>query len=145
MLVLWVIGTRRAWRLDLTEAILAGLVTIAFVKIAGVAFFHARPFVAGARSPLVSHAADNSFPSDHLAACGLAIGYLWTRNRTFAVVAGCCAVLIGAARVLAGLHWPVDVIAGALLGIAAVAIVRVTALRFWSFPRMPEPEKWTDV
>ena len=124
LLTIWVIVARREWRPDLIEAILGGAFTIALVKIAGIAYFHARPFVVYGQLPLVQHVADNSFPSDHLAACGLAIGYLWTRNRMFAAIGAFCAALIGTARVLADLHWPVDILAGLALGIIAVAIAR---------------------
>ena len=128
LLTIWVIVARREWRPDLIEAILGGAFTIALVKIAGIAYFHARPFVVYGQLPLVQHVADNSFPSDHLAACGLAIGYLWTRNRMFAAIGALCAALIGTARVLADLHWPIDIFAGLALGIIAVAIARrVTA------------------
>jgi len=121
----WAIAMRRAWRADILEAAVAGVLTIVFVKLAGAAYFHTRPFVVYGQPALISHAPDNAFPSDHLAACGLAIGYLWTRNRALMLVAAISAVLIGAARVLAGLHWEIDVITGLLLGVLAVVVARL--------------------
>lgn len=125
IVTIWAIAMRREWRRDVLEAAVAGVLTIAFVKIAGAAYFHMRPFVVYGRPALIPHAPDNAFPSDHLAACGLAIGYLWTRSRALMLVVAFCAVLIGAARVLAGLHWEIDIIAGLLLGIFAVVLARV--------------------
>jgi undecaprenyl-diphosphatase len=124
VLVLSSVLARRRVRIDLIEAAVAGALTIAFVKLGGEFYAHARPFVVYRRPPLVPHAPDNAFPSDHLAACGLAVGYLWNRNRVFAIAAGVCAAFIGAARVLAGLHWPLDIAAGFAFGLAAAALAR---------------------
>lgn len=121
-LTVWAIFLRRRRRSDIIEAALAGILAIAFVKLAGALYVHARPFITYRRPPIVPHASDNAFPSDHLAACGLAVAYLWERKRTFAAFTAGCAVLIGAARVLTGLHWPIDVLAGFALGATAVAV-----------------------
>jgi undecaprenyl-diphosphatase len=123
-LVLWVIVRRRRWRADFLEAAVGGLLTIGLVKLAGMAYFHARPFVVYHVRPIVPHAPDNAFPSDHLAACGLAFRYLWARQRTVAVVTLICAAAIGAARVLTLLHWPVDIAAGFLAGAIACTLAQ---------------------
>ena len=130
-LTLWIIIKRRQWQADIIDGVLASLLTIAFVKLAAASYVHARPSIAYGRLPLVSHAPDNAFPSDHLAACGLAFGYIWPRGRVFAFIVLVCAALIGAARVLAGLHWPVDIVAGFLLGLLA-ALAAGLVLRSYS-------------
>lgn len=108
---------RRKWRCDGTEAIVGGIATIAIVKISAVLYSHARPFVVLHTTPLIAHVPDNAFPSDHLAACGLAVGFLWHRTRWGALVAATFALALGAARVIAGLHWPVDVELGFIEGL----------------------------
>lgn len=117
-----VVMLRRLWRLDLIEAAVSGALTIALVKLGAALYAHPRPFVVFHAVPLVAHAADNAFPSDHLAAIGLAAGYLWTRSRALAVLALAVALAVGWARVLALLHWPIDVACGFLFGLAAAAI-----------------------
>jgi undecaprenyl-diphosphatase len=71
---------------------------------------------------LISHARDNSFPSDHTAvaaAAAMVAALAWPRWGWMAVVG---AVLIGLARVFVGVHFPGDVAAGlAIGGVAAVA------------------------
>ncbi|HVA36769.1 MAG TPA: phosphatase PAP2 family protein [Candidatus Dormibacteraeota bacterium] len=115
----YVIAVRRRWRTDLLEAALAGILTVVLVQIAGHLYAHPRPFVVWGTTPLVPHGADNAFPSDHLAACGLAFGYLAGRRRPAAALTLLFALLIGAARVYAQLHWPLDVVAGFALGATA--------------------------
>lgn len=123
-LVAALIVLRRRWREDLIEAFLAGVTTIFAVKIAGALRFETRPFLAEHVHPLVAHAPDNAFPSDHLAACGLAVVYLWPRSKAASLVALAFAAAIGAARVLAHLHWPVDIVAGFLIGAFATLLMQ---------------------
>lgn len=135
LLTCWAIVRRRLWAKDLAEAALAGVLTIALVKLGGAVYFHVRPFVAYGRAPLVPHAPDNAFPSDHLAACGLAFAYLWTRAKAFAYVTLLCASLIGAARVLALLHWPIDIAAGFAFGGFAATLAHAALRSAWTARR----------
>jgi len=129
ILVVAAIARRSQWAPDLIEAALAGIATIAFVKIAGMAVFENRPFIVEHLRPIVPHGADNSFPSDHLAACGLAVVYLWPRSKPLAIISLFAAALIAVARVVARLHWPFDVVGGFVLGSVATAIVHSMVLR----------------
>jgi undecaprenyl-diphosphatase len=63
---------------------------------------------------------DWSYPSNHATlAAGLAVGIAMLRPR-FALAALPLGVLIGLVRVVAGVHYPHDVLAGAALGAAVV-------------------------
>ena len=117
ILGLAIVLQRRKWRFDGSEAIAAAMLTVAIVKLSAMLYSHARPFVVLHTTPLVAHIPDNAFPSDHLAACGLAVGFLWHRSRATALLAAAFAVALAAARVVAGLHWPVDVAAGFIEGL----------------------------
>ncbi|GHO83537.1 phosphatase PAP2 family protein [Dictyobacter formicarum] len=114
-----------------------------------------RPFVSHHVHLLVAHAADGSFPSDHTAWSFAVVGMLalslfsWLKlapasNLTgkgrilgltpkfFAVlllVALAMACIIGIARVFVGVHYPGDIVGGAVSGLCASALV--TALRRW--------------
>jgi undecaprenyl-diphosphatase len=121
-LVAVVILARRQWKRDLLDAVFGGLATIALVKLAGASFAEARPFVVEHVQPLVAHAPDNAFPSDHLAACGLAFAYLLPRSRIAAIATLVFAGAIGYARVAARLHWPDDVVVGFVLGVAGFVL-----------------------
>jgi uncharacterized membrane-anchored protein/membrane-associated phospholipid phosphatase len=105
----------------IVEAALGGLATVVLVKLGGLIYAHQRPFAVHHVLPLVAHAADNGFPSDHSAAAGLAVAYLWPRSRLSAYIALAFGVLVGAARVAAQLHWPIDIVAGGAFGLAGGA------------------------
>jgi membrane-associated phospholipid phosphatase len=90
----------------------------------------ARPFVSYPHAVLlVSHSADPGFPSDHATMAGaVAAGVLlstWRAgSRWLGVIGVVLAVLMCAVRVYVGVHYPLDVIAGLVLG-AVVALVVV--------------------
>ncbi|MEA2466020.1 MAG: hypothetical protein QOJ57_146, partial [Thermoleophilaceae bacterium] len=80
-----------------------------------------RPFVEHAATIhlFVAHAPDPSFPSDHATAAfaiAVAVALRW-RPAGWALLAMAAVVAVG--RVFLGLHYPSDVLAGALLGTAA--------------------------
>lgn len=117
--------------------------------------FEPRPFISHHVTQLISHPADGSFPSDHtawaIAVTGMFLFLLWScwrrvqrlrhehndpgLNRALiypglitllALAMGC---LIGFARVFAGVHYPGDILGGALNGLIAAIIV--TLIRYW--------------
>ena len=133
LLLVCIVTFRRAhWRIDLAQGALGGLATIAIVKTSAALWVEQRPFIVEHVRPLVAHAADNAFPSDHLAACGLAVGYLWPRSKALSALALVAALVIAFARVLARLHYPQDVIAGFAFGIVG-ALLGAWSVRFFPF------------
>ena len=89
-----------------------------------------RPFTALEFSPLIEPVASFSFPSGH-AAVFFAIGMLMLLFRRrwgawFLVLAA----VMGAARVFAGVHWPLDILGGAIIGMgSAYAAYRILPRR----------------
>jgi membrane-associated phospholipid phosphatase len=97
------------------------LVAVCLVYVAsealGVLWPRQRPFAARSDiEALVPHAGERSFPSRHVAS-GLAMAAIAHRDhpRLGAAMAG-VAWLLGVSRIAAGLHYPTDVLAGALVG-----------------------------
>lgn len=101
------------------------LVPIMVNAMLGVLAFRERPFVALDFEPLIAVAAQSkSFPSDHTAvAFALATLGALSRQR-FAVVLFFVAFLVGFWRVYAGVHYPSDILAGALVGSVSAYVMR---------------------
>lgn len=91
-----------------------------------------RPFVAhpGLIHLFAPHAADAGFPSDHATAAFAIAVALLLRNRLWGWIAIAAATVLAFERVLVGVHYPADVLAGALLGgLAAAALWHPAARR----------------
>jgi len=82
-----------------------------------------RPFVEQNITPLIEHAASPSFPSGH-AALFFALGtILYFYNKKAGILFLLGAAVLSSARVFAFLHWPSDIVAGALIGIVSAWLV----------------------
>ena len=90
-----------------------------------------RPFVA--HPDLVHlfapHAADASFPSDHTTAAFAIATAILLRNRLWGVLTLAAAAALGASRVVIGVHYPLDVLAGAVLGSGVALALYAPAAR----------------
>ena len=108
--------------------IIGGLIALLFLELGGKVYYDPRPFVVQHIAPLFSHAADNGFPSDHtLLATFLAVCVLWY-SRSWGMVLIVVAVVIGAARVAAHIHHPIDIAAAMAFALVAALIARPIAL-----------------
>ena len=125
---LLVLGVRR--RALLRAGVLAGgaagcslALAVAVAKLVD----RPRPFVTEPSRVhlLVRHAADPGFPSDHATAAFAIAMAVFLHDRRAGTAALAAAVLLAVDRVAIGVHYPADVLAGAVLGIAvALALHR---------------------
>lgn len=87
-------------------------------------FYHKpRPFSFYGFTPLFNESAW-SFPSGHAAWFFALATAVWFADRKWGWAYFVLAVLMGAARVYAGVHWPIDIAGGAAVGIASAIFVR---------------------
>ena len=105
-------------------AALAAVVALVLVQPIASAADEARPFVVLHFTPLIAHARDAGFPSDHATGAGaIAAGLMFVSWR-LGLVTTLLALLIAFSRVYVGVHFPQDVAAGLALG-AVVAVLGV--------------------
>lgn len=96
------------------------------VRIIRFFYFRPRPFKALGFEPLINHLDSAALPSGHATAFfALAILMLFINKKYFwYFLVG--AVVISFARVVAGIHWPADILMGVAVGISvAVAVKRL--------------------
>lgn len=107
--------TRKAGALALAAMALGLLITNITIK---PLVERARPWLDWPIVPLVTEKDPNSFPSGHTCAA-FAAAMVWVRTlprRRDRVIAALMAVLMGLSRLYVGVHYPTDVLAGALVG-----------------------------
>lgn len=116
-------GLAVAKKVALELAVALPLVYVA-ARIVGLFFGQEQPFVAYGFEPLLPHAVDNSFPSDHMAFMSVFATVAYLRHRYLGLSLWVMAAAAGVARVAAGLHYPADLVAAACLAVAAVFAAR---------------------
>lgn len=118
-------------RMMVIHAVIATVVAEVLGKIAGQLYSHHQPFaVLSHVNQLVEHEIDNSFPSDHSIVFFAICFSIWLVRKKewwlWIILALCVAI----SRIWVGVHYPVDVVTGALLGIISALVM------YWLVPRL---------
>lgn len=125
------------------QALLAAVLA-RFVIIEIIRYFipRSRPFIEFSTTPLLEHSLSNSFPSGH-AAFYFAIAmvvflflkkvyprpkFWWGAGILFFIASS----LIAISRVFVGIHWPSDILAGAVVGVLCGWLIILFSRRFFS-------------
>jgi undecaprenyl-diphosphatase len=98
---------------------LAVVMAVILDKLFSKLYYDPRPFVTQNINPLIAHAPDNGFPSEHtLFSVTLSTVILFFRRKIGLIGLG-ISLIVGIARVAAHVHSPIDIAGGAVLGLAA--------------------------
>lgn len=103
-------------------SLLAFPLSFGLAQIASHMFYNLRPFVVEHIKPLIPHAANNGFPSDHtLLVIGIA-SILFVYNKRLGVFLFILGLLVGFARVYAKVHHPIDILGSVIITTVSVYI-----------------------
>ena len=127
LIFMWFAERDREIRVQRQLGVFVALTSMALsswaVFILNMFYFRPRPFVNADVALLFYKPTDSSFPSNAAAAVfGLAFG-IWGVNRRLGYIAIVAASLYGLARVYAGVHYPLDILAGAAIAAAVTYVV----------------------
>ena len=118
LLGLWCWGDSQK-RGTLLRGLVVTLLALTMGLLIGTLWPHPRPFAIGLGHAWLQHAANASFPSDHLTIfASLAISLLFDEAYLIGGVLALAGLAVGYARVYLGIHFPLD-----MLGALAVAAV----------------------
>lgn len=125
LLWFWPPMTQNRARRAVVYAVVSGAISVVLAMLISHTFYQPRPFVVEPQTvhQLISHPADSGFPSDHTAGSfGFAVGLLFAgiSDGLWGLV---FAAAVALSRVVVGVHWPSDIVVGALLGIVVALIV----------------------
>lgn len=82
-----------------------------------------RPYYVLEYTPLIPPVGDPSFPSGHTAASFAAATAIYAINKKWGIAAYLFAAIMGFSRLYLGVHFPTDVLFGAMVGMAVAKIV----------------------
>lgn len=106
-------------------AVLSLPLTYLAAKSLSFFFYDPRPFVVDNITPLIEHAADNGFPSDHTLIAAAISAAIWPFSKKVSVSLWMIVLVVGISRVYVGVHHPIDII-----GSIVIAIVLATLVQF---------------
>ena len=117
LIVLWFVDGRIK-KEQVVHALGASLIALLIAALLKSIFHTARPFIVDGIAPLtLTIPSDAAFPSSHTAmAFALAIT-IWLHDRKVGWIYLIWALFVGLARILANVHYPIDIWGGAILGI----------------------------
>jgi undecaprenyl-diphosphatase len=99
------------------------LIAIGVNQFLVAAFAEPRPYTVLPNTlVLVSRSTDFSFPSDHSVMAGAVAAGVFLANRRLGILTAALAVLMAVTRVYVGAHFPLDVLAGLVVGAALCTV-----------------------
>ena len=124
---LWFAGRDGATRQKYQIGVLAALSSMALssgtVFAINALYFRPRPFVDLEVSMLFYQPTDSSFPSNPAAATFAIAAAVWGVDRRVGTALFAVAAAYGFARVYAGVHYPLDIVASALIAVVVTYLV----------------------
>lgn len=109
------------------DASLLALISLPLIlitaKISGYFFYNPRPFVVNHFIPLIKHASDNGFPSDHSLLSFAIASLVFVFNKKLGLIIFATGLLVGFSRVYVGVHSVIDVIGSFVISILITYLV----------------------
>ncbi len=105
------------------EMVIFALITLPLALIARHVWYDPRPFMVSGVEPLIQHAADNGFPSDHMLLAASLAAVVTYFNKKIGIALWVVALLIGASRMAAGVHHAADMLGSIFIALIATLIV----------------------
>ena len=93
-------------------------------------FDRTRPYYVLGYEPLIAPVGDPSFPSGHTAVSFAAATAIYAINKKWGIAAYIFAIVMGFSRLYLGVHFPLDVLGGAVVGMIAAKLVLAVFARF---------------
>ena len=139
-IVMYWFTRKRENRIMIISSMFAFVIAEVFGAIAGAIHSNNQPFVElNNVNQLIGHAIDNSFPSDHaIEFFSICITFLlFKKNLRYVWLA--IAILVSFSRIWVGVHYPADILVGAILGIIGAALC------YWIIPQLNVIKKLIDI
>lgn len=125
------LGTRERYQIGIVVAVFAVALANSSIEVLNNFYFRDRPFLNHEAELLFYRPTDSSFPANSTTAAFAIAGSVGIFQRRLAIVIASLAALYAFSRVYVGVHYPLDVVGGAVFGLVAVpiAVVLVRIIR----------------
>lgn len=120
LVIVYLRGKRNAALYAFYAALLGIAINLAITQV----YYHPRPYMLNLGHPLLAHAPEASFPSDHATlTLTIALSLLFAGERITGAVFLLYGLATGFARVYCGIHFPFDIGGSIIVSIAAAWII----------------------
>ncbi len=118
-------------KMYLAFLILAFGLAIVGDKLLGMLYNNPRPFVVEGIAPLIKHAADNGFPSEHTLFSMIFAASAFTYNKKLGIALAIGSVIVGFARVLAHVHHTIDIFGSIVLALGVTYLAWILVKKYF--------------
>jgi len=119
---MWLWG-KSQYRSQAIKACLVTLLALGINQVIGIVWSHPRPFMLNFGHTWMNHAADSSFPSDHMTVfTGIGLTLLFGGSVWLAAAILTMGLFVAWARVFLGLHFPLDMVGAVVVAAAAYVV-----------------------
>ena len=126
----WLKLNRSQKKTFIIEGLISGVVALVLAFIGSKLFHNPRPFVVGHFTPYFPHANNNGFPSDHMLLASVFAFVSLKYSKSFGWALIILAILIGASRVISGIHHSIDIVGSVIFASLGVVLARFLVERF---------------
>ncbi|HEX7468385.1 MAG TPA: undecaprenyl-diphosphatase [Methanobacterium sp.] len=122
--ILWIVKGNSTRDLIL-YGIYASIIGLVINYLIGLVYFHPRPFMIGLGTQMFQYPAETSFPSDHttfMVSIALMLFY-FKETRVYGVILLILGLIGGLARVMSGVHFPLDILGSIVVSIISTLII----------------------
>jgi len=97
---------------------------LAITELIRLIWHRSRPFVEHRVNLLLEHSASGSFPSGHIAFLFALSAVIYFFNRRTGWLFFGLSFLVGLARIFVGIHYPLDILGGIIIGILSAVLLK---------------------
>lgn len=122
-------------RKALILALISFPILVIIIKIIHLLYYEYRPFITYQFTPLISYGEDASFPSRHTSIISaIAFSYFYFKSK-WSYLFLFSMIWIGLSRIYVGVHYPLDILGGFIVGfisvLISIQIIRLIKMKFF--------------
>jgi len=107
------------------QALISGIFArFIIVEIIRFIWYRPRPFILNSVNLLINHSSSGSFPSGHASFFFALSTLIYLYNKKTGILFLIASFLISVSRVFCGVHWPFDILVGALIGVFSALLIK---------------------